>query len=81
MDLGAVGSNDAVQRLPLNIKENNKLNSVSGAAYRKKKVSDLVTIKNLDLKIKKGEFVCILGDVGSGKSSIIQLMIGDLLYM
>jgi len=81
LDLGAITSNEAIQKLPLNYKENNKLSSMSGVAYRKKKVSDFVTIKNLDLEIKKGEFVCILGDVGSGKSSIIQLMIGDLLYM
>ena len=31
--------------------------------------------------MKKGEFVCILGDVGSGKSSILSALTGDLLYM
>lgn len=41
----------------------------------------MVTLKGVNLEIKKGEFVCILGDVGSGKSSIISMMIGDLLYM
>jgi ABC-type lipoprotein export system ATPase subunit len=79
-DLAVNTSNEVIQKLPLNNKDTNKGQSVSGT-YKKKKVSDFVTIKNLDLQIKKGEFVCILGDVGSGKSSIIQLMIGDLLYM
>ena len=35
----------------------------------------------MNLQIKKGEFVCVIGEVGSGKSSLIQSMIGDLLYM
>jgi Fe-S cluster assembly ATPase SufC len=38
-------------------------------------------LKNLNLKIKKGEFVCIIGDVGSGKSSLLSALIGDLLYI
>jgi ABC-type lipoprotein export system ATPase subunit len=33
------------------------------------------------LEIKKGEFVCIIGDVGSGKSSLLSALIGDLLYV
>jgi ABC-type cobalamin/Fe3+-siderophores transport system ATPase subunit len=40
-----------------------------------------VTLKELNFKINKGEFICILGDVGSGKSSIISALIGDLLYL
>jgi ABC-type cobalamin/Fe3+-siderophores transport system ATPase subunit len=35
----------------------------------------------LDLNIRKGEFVCIIGDVGSGKSSLLSAMIGDLLHL
>jgi len=35
----------------------------------------------MDIKIKRGEFICVLGDVGSGKTSLIQALIGDLLYM
>jgi ABC-type lipoprotein export system ATPase subunit len=41
----------------------------------------LVTLKEINFKINKGEFVCILGDVGSGKSSILSTLIGDLLYL
>ena len=32
----------------------------------------------LNLKIKEGELVAIIGAVGSGKSSFVQSMIGDL---
>lgn len=40
-----------------------------------------MALKKLDLNIKKGEFVCIIGDVGSGKSSLLSAMIGDLLHL
>ena len=36
-------------------------------------------MKDIDIKIKKGAFVCIIGKVGSGKSSLISALIGDLL--
>ena len=82
MDFGLNTSNDPLQNsFQLNNKMQLRGTSFSKAFTKKKKVSDYVTIKNLNLEIKQGEFVCILGDVGCGKSSIIQLMIGDLLYM
>ena len=28
--------------------------------------------------MKKGSFVCVIGDVGSGKSSFLSALIGDL---
>jgi len=31
------------------------------------------------LTIKQGEFVCVIGDVGSGKSSLLHSIVGDLL--
>ena len=40
-----------------------------------------MALKNLDIKIKKGEFVCLIGDVGSGKSSFLSALLGDLLYL
>ena len=49
--------------------------------FRKNNLTNLVTLKELNFKINKGEFICILGDVGSGKSSIISALIGDLLYL
>lgn len=47
----------------------------------KKKLSKFITLKDIKMEVKKGEFVCIIGDVGSGKSSLLQSIIGDLIYM
>lgn len=33
---------------------------------------------NIDLRVKSGEFVCIVGPVGSGKSSIFSCLLGDM---
>ena len=46
----------------------------------KKSFADLLILKDIGLTIKQGEFVCILGDVGSGKSSFLMSIVGDLLY-
>lgn len=45
-----------------------------------KLLPDYVVLKEIDLKIKQGEFVTIIGDVGSGKSSLMNAIIGDMLY-
>lgn len=44
-------------------------------------VAELLVLKNLNFSIKKGEFVCLIGDVGSGKSSFLSALLGDLLYL
>jgi ABC-type nitrate/sulfonate/bicarbonate transport system ATPase subunit len=33
------------------------------------------------LNFKRGEFVCIIGDVGCGKSSFLSAINGDMLYI
>lgn len=40
-----------------------------------------MTLRNLNLSVKKGEFISIIGDVGSGKSSLLQAIIGDLIHI
>ena len=47
---------------------------------KKEELGELaVALKNMDLTIKKGEFVCIIGEIGAGKSSILSSLIGDML--
>jgi len=37
-----------------------------------------LSIDNLSLKIEKGQFVALVGDLGSGKSSILNMILGEL---
>jgi len=38
-------------------------------------------MKNIDLKVKKGEFVVIVGEIGSGKTSLLNTMIGEMIHV
>lgn len=44
-------------------------------------VGDAITLKDIDLQVKKGEFICIIGELGSGKTSLLNAINGDLLYV
>lgn len=56
-----------------------KLKKKAEEKKKQNKLDNIVTLKNIDLKIKKGELVFIIGKVGSGKSTLLSTMIGDLL--
>ena len=46
----------------------------------KKKVNPLEPIlKNINVEIKKGEFICVIGEVGCGKSSFLQAILNNML--
>ena len=44
-----------------------------------KTLDSVVNLKEVDMKVKKGEFVCVIGEVGAGKTSLIHALIGDML--
>lgn len=46
---------------------------------KQRKMDNVICLKNIDVHIKKGAFVCIIGKVGAGKSSLLSAIIGDLL--
>ena len=37
-----------------------------------------LTLKNIDLNIKKNSLVAVVGSVGSGKSSLLSALLGDM---
>ena len=46
----------------------------------KKKVNPLEPIlKNINCEIKQGEFICVIGEVGCGKSSFLQAILNNML--
>lgn len=47
----------------------------------RKMLSKFITLKDIKIQIRKGEFVIVIGDVGSGKSSLLHSIIGDLIYI
>ena len=41
----------------------------------------MINLSDVELEIKKGEFVVVIGEVGSGKSSLINAMNGEMIYI
>ncbi|CCH58178.1 hypothetical protein TBLA_0A03800 [Henningerozyma blattae CBS 6284] len=71
---------DAVQRLP-NVKNTGDVSIKLGddATFLwKRKPEYKVALKNINFQARKGELTCIVGKVGSGKSALIQSILGDL---
>ena len=44
-------------------------------------INDDFYLSNINLTIKAGEFICIIGEVGSGKSSLIQALLNNMIIM
>lgn len=38
-------------------------------------------MKDLDFRIKKGEMVAIIGDIGSGKTSLLYALLGEMKFL
>ena len=63
---------------------NNKLNLTNSSLMLKdtrKIMSDEGYLKNINLTVKQGEFICIIGEVGSGKSSLIQAILNNMIIL
>lgn len=55
----------------------------SWGVYDKKDVTipDCLALKDIDLSFRKGEFVVVCGSVGSGKTSLLNSLFGNLVYV
>ena len=76
-------SNDMINKIDnLNLEEGLGLDSdeENNEKKKKKKVNPLEPIlKNINIEIKKGEFICIIGEVGCGKSSLLHAILNNML--
>lgn len=45
------------------------------------KLIESIHVKDLDLTIYKGEFIMVIGKVGSGKSSLLSSLLGEMVYV
>lgn len=53
--------------------------SITEADFSWSKISTEPTLEGINLTVKKGELVGILGRVGAGKTSLLSAIIGDML--
>ncbi|EAT83470.2 hypothetical protein SNOG_09278 [Parastagonospora nodorum SN15] len=51
---------------------------IRDASFTWDKASERPTLENINFSAHKGELACIVGRVGSGKSSLLQAVLGDL---
>ena len=44
-------------------------------------LDEVINLQDLDIKIKKGSFVVIVGETGSGKTSLLNALIGEMIHL
>ena len=49
--------------------------------YTPRPLKSMINLSDVELEIKKGEFVVVIGEVGSGKSSLMNAMNGEMIYI
>lgn len=46
-----------------------------------RKFESYIQLRDINLKIKKGEFVCIIGDTSSGKTTLLRTLSGETAFV
>jgi len=49
--------------------------------FKDRTLNQIISLKDLDIKVKKGSFVVIIGATGAGKTTLLNAMIGELIHM
>ena len=63
------------------IKRSSSFNSNQTFLSNQININDDFYLNNINLTVKKGEFICIIGEVGSGKSSLIQAILNNMIII
>lgn len=61
------------------LEENEEKLERDKARAQERKMEKLICLKDITVKIPKGQFVCIIGKVGSGKSSLLQAILKEMM--
>jgi ATP-binding cassette, subfamily C (CFTR/MRP), member 1 len=69
---------DAVEVKPIAEEIGEETVAIRGAAFSWNRHEDKHVLKNIDFSASKGDLTCVVGRVGSGKSSLLQSILGDL---
>ena len=48
---------------------------------KERNLDEIISLKDLDIKVKKGSFVVIIGETGSGKTSLLNALIGEMIHL
>ena len=48
---------------------------------KERTLESIINLKDIDIDVKKGQFVVIIGETGAGKTTLLNSMIGELIYM
>ena len=61
---------------------NNNIDNMNDGCDKNIQEKKIITLlKNINFKIKKGEHICIIGEVGSGKTCLLNAIINNLLVL
>ena len=74
-----LNQNDSINTM-LPKKNINSNKNISEKNNQEKKII-ITLLKNINFKIKKGEHICIIGEVGSGKTCLLNAIINNLLVL
>ena len=58
-----------------------KSKTIPEETKQEKPLKEFINLRDLDINIRKGEFVCVIGDVGSGKTSLLSAIIGEMIFL
>jgi ABC-type phosphate/phosphonate transport system ATPase subunit len=66
---------ESKEDLEANVRRTNSNESTDGTLQENIQLSDI------SLNIKQGELIWVIGEVGSGKSSLLSAILGDMIYL
>ncbi|KAJ1307098.1 hypothetical protein OPQ81_001216 [Rhizoctonia solani] len=60
------------------VAEGDTVLEIKGGDFKWSKTAEVPTLENIDLTVRKGELIGVLGRVGSGKTSLLSAVVGEM---